>query len=74
VIDGEICALDEHGRPSFSALQQGAERPVYYFFDLLEENGEATIDLPLEERRARFAALVGRADPLVVLSEGFEDG
>ena len=23
VVDGEVCALDEHGRPSFSAMQQG---------------------------------------------------
>ena len=23
VVDGEVCALDENGRPSFSAMQQG---------------------------------------------------
>ena len=26
VVDGEVCALDEEGRPSFSAMQQGEGR------------------------------------------------
>ena len=36
VVDGEVCALDENGRPSFSAMQQAkAGTPiVYYVFDL----------------------------------------
>ena len=56
VVDGEVCALDEEGRPSFSAMQQGgAKTPiVYYVFDLLEVEGEPVIDLPLSERRARL--------------------
>src|SRR5581483_2510378 len=29
VLDGEVCALDEEGRPSFSAMQQGTGRLVY---------------------------------------------
>ena len=33
VLDGEVCALDERGRPSFSAMQQGSGRLVYYAFD-----------------------------------------
>jgi len=37
VIDGEIVALDETGRPSFSALQNGAAGTplVYYVFDVM---------------------------------------
>src|SRR6266545_1594494 len=38
VLDGEVCALDEAGRSSFSAMQQGKPGTplVYYVFDLLE--------------------------------------
>ncbi len=60
VVDGEVCALDEQGRPSFSAMQQGgAKTPiVYYVFDLLEVEGEPLIDLPLTERRKRLQKLL----------------
>src|SRR5919109_465286 len=38
LLDGEVCALDENGKSSFSAMQQAkAGTPfVYYVFDLLE--------------------------------------
>src|SRR5207245_639289 len=36
VVDGEVCALDEHGRSSFSAMQQGTGSIVLFVFDLLE--------------------------------------
>ena len=76
VVDGEVCALDEQGRPSFSAMQQRrAETPVqYYVFDLLEVDGEPLIDLPLRERRARLEGLLDRRNRTVKLSEAFDDG
>src|SRR5690349_3772591 len=44
IIDGEIIALDENGRPSFQALQHPGSRPkhhlVFYEFDLLHLDGE----------------------------------
>src|SRR5262245_42550590 len=47
VIDGEVVALDEHGRPSFQALQHHgshASAPiVFYAFDLLHLNGKDLI-------------------------------
>ena len=48
VLDGEVCALDESGRSSFSAMQQGKPGTpvVYYVFDVLEIEGEPVIDLP----------------------------
>ena len=73
VLDGEICALDEDGRASFSAMQQGTGRLVYYVFDLLEQDGEPLLDLPLVERRKRLAELLGRSAN-VALSETFDDG
>jgi bifunctional non-homologous end joining protein LigD len=75
VLDGEVCALDEAGRPSFSKLQQGSGAPlVYYVFDLLEQEGESIIDKPLTERRERLVDLLDQRNSVVRLSEGFDDG
>jgi bifunctional non-homologous end joining protein LigD len=73
VLDGEVCALDEEGRSSFSVMQQGKGPLVVYLFDVLEADGEPVVDLPLVERRARLAALVDFGGE-VRLSETFEDG
>ena len=76
VLDGEICALDDAGRPSFSAMQKGeAGTPiVYYAFDLLEVEGEPLLDRPLAERHERLEALVDRRRRTVRISETFTDG
>jgi bifunctional non-homologous end joining protein LigD len=68
--------LDESGRSSFSAMQQGkAGTPiVYYVFDVLEIEGEPVIDLPLVERRKLLEGLLERRNKTVRLSETFEDG
>ena len=34
LIDGEVVAVDESGRPSFSSLQNFDRAPVFYAFDL----------------------------------------
>jgi bifunctional non-homologous end joining protein LigD len=76
VVDGEVCALDEEGRPSFSAMQQGKPGTpiVYYVFDLLEVDGEPVIDLPLSERRKRLRKLLDGRNRAIQFSEGFSDG
>ena len=76
VVDGEVCALDEEGRPSFSAMQQGKRGTpiVYYVFDLFEVEGEPIIELPLEERRKRLERLLDKRNKTVRLSESFDDG
>jgi bifunctional non-homologous end joining protein LigD len=76
VVDGEVVALDEEGRPSFSAMQQGKPgTPIhYYVFDLLEVEGEPVIDLPLTERRARLKKLLDGRNRTAVFSEPFDDG
>lgn len=65
ILDGEIVALDENGRPSFARLQrrmhaEGADRilrlskevPAWYvLFDVLWANGRSTMNLPYSERR-----------------------
>jgi bifunctional non-homologous end joining protein LigD len=71
VLDGEIVAFGEDGRPSFGALQQrmhvasrdAARRlakatPVtYVIFDLLWLDGHSLMGLPYLERRERLAGL-----------------
>jgi bifunctional non-homologous end joining protein LigD len=75
VLDGEICALDEAGRASFSAMQTGrATAWVLYVFDVLEVEREPVVDLPFVERRERLEKLLVPGDPVVRLSEAFEDG
>jgi bifunctional non-homologous end joining protein LigD len=76
VLDGEVCALDETGRSSFSAMQQGkAGTPlIYYAFDVLEVEGEPLVDLPLVERRKRLEPLLDKRNRTVRLSEAFDDG
>ena len=54
VIDGEVVAFDEHGRPSFSALQNygPASAPVvYYLFDVMVLAGRDVMREPLATRR-----------------------
>jgi DNA ligase D-like protein (predicted ligase) len=62
VIDGEIVAVDEHGRPSFQALQHRGSHPqhsiVFYAFDLLFLDGEDTTPLPLTVRKAKLEKVV----------------
>ena len=76
VLDGEVCALDEQGRASFSAMQQGKPGTplVLYVFDLLEVEGEPMIDLPLTERRSRLERLLDKRNRTVRFSESFDDG
>ncbi|MBU6453206.1 MAG: non-homologous end-joining DNA ligase [Cyanobacteria bacterium REEB67] len=66
VIDGEIIVLDDEGRPSFQMLQSRgttsgkaatAKRTLYYVFDILEDNGSSTVDLP---QKARYKLLARR--------------
>jgi bifunctional non-homologous end joining protein LigD len=76
VVDGEVCALDEEGRPSFSAMQQSKAGTaiVYYVFDLLEVDGEPITDLPLSDRRERLRKLLDKRNQTIQFSEGFADG
>ncbi len=74
VLDGEVCALDDQGRASFSAMQQGSGQLVLYLFDVLEIEGEPVIDLPLTERHARLESLLDKRNRTVRLSATFDDG
>jgi len=73
VLDGEVCALDALGRPSFNMLQNFMGKTggslSYAVFDLLWIGGEDLRPLPMEERRARLeSAMKGARDPLALSS------
>src|SRR3989440_6407416 len=54
VIDGEVVALDDSGRPSFNTLQNygSATAPIFYYaFDALIIAGRDVRSEPLETRR-----------------------
>ena len=69
VIDGEIVATDELGRPSFNILQNyGASKApiLYYVFDLMILSGNDVMGESLESRRALLEreVLPKLADPI----------
>ncbi len=63
-IDGEVCALDARGVPSFQLLQNRMRRKVpiaFFAFDLLWLDGVDLRDRAIEERRKLLARLMKRA-------------
>jgi bifunctional non-homologous end joining protein LigD len=63
LIDGEICALDDKGRPDFSTLRtaikdSGSTGLMCFAFDLLELDGEDLTGLPNVDRKARLRAII----------------
>ena len=78
VLDGEVVAQDEHGRPSFQLLQRrmhvndarqiarlSLAVPVsYYVFDLLGFDRFDTRTLPLEERKRLLSELIHSEGPV----------
>lgn len=68
ILDGEVVAIDDRGRPVFNALQnyQRTSQPIFYYvFDVLELGGRSLLHLPLRERRARLDGMKF-ADPVRV--------
>jgi DNA ligase D-like protein (predicted ligase) len=69
ILDGEIVAVDAHGRPSFQALQHRGAHPgfaiVYYAFDLIQLDGRDLMPLPLAERKAMLAPIVASSGILL---------
>jgi len=78
ILDGEIVALDEQGRSSFSLMQQrtGFREPgrrgarnrsipiLYYAFDLLYLDGYSLLNVDLEKRKQLLAEIVAAGDSL----------
>jgi DNA ligase D-like protein (predicted ligase) len=60
VLDGEVVALDESGRPNFQEVQNARLTKlaiVYFIFDVLHLHGRDLLGLPLAERRRELEKL-----------------
>jgi bifunctional non-homologous end joining protein LigD len=78
ILDGEVVALDDEGKPSFSLMQQrtgfrpggkhvaakAGVRVLYYAFDLIYLDGEDWRKVPLEERKRKLASIVQSDDSM----------
>jgi bifunctional non-homologous end joining protein LigD len=81
IIDGEIVALDEHGVPSFQALQHRSVARagvVFYAFDLLHLGASGFLKTPLSGRRRAlhglpFASPILLSTPLPGTPQRIED-
>ncbi len=79
IVDGEVVALDDDGRPDFSLLQERISagrsgRPVplvFQAFDLLHLDGRSLLDVPLEQRK-RLLELVVRPTARVQVAPAIE--
>ena len=75
LVDGEVVALDERGRPSFNLLQHhrsGARAIRYYAFDVLVFRGRGLFGLKLSERRALLTQALAGVGESVRFSESFD--
>lgn len=88
VLDGEIVALDERGRPNFGRLQhrmhitspadaarRALDHPVeLVLFDVLQVGDRSTVGLPLRDRRTVLASIADDLPPGVQRAQTFADG
>jgi bifunctional non-homologous end joining protein LigD len=75
VLDGELVAIDDNGRPDFNLLQNfwaEASRIHYYVFDLLCWKDRDLTRLPLIERRALLNALLVVRDNRIRIADYVE--
>jgi DNA ligase D-like protein (predicted ligase) len=75
VVDGEVVAIDESGRPNFNLLQNfriEASRIQYYVFDLLCWKDRDLTRVPLVERRALLKSVVVIRDKRIRIADYFE--
>jgi bifunctional non-homologous end joining protein LigD len=75
ILDGEVVAFDDEGKPSFHAMQDRgtAERAAFYAFDLLHFGGIDLRGFPYRDRR-RYLEQCLLPSPLVRLVHAQEDG
>jgi bifunctional non-homologous end joining protein LigD len=66
IIDGEVIAVDETGRPQFYNLLRRARAPTYVAFDIPWLNGADLRSLPLGERRKHLQAILPTRSPAII--------
>src|SRR6266850_5118050 len=75
VVDGEVVAVDESGRPNFNLLQNfraEAPRIRYYIFDVLCWKDRDLTRVPLVERRELLKSVVALRDKRIKISDYIE--
>ena len=65
IIDGEVFAPDETGRPQFYDLLRGTRAPAYVAFDLIWLNGADLRALPLTERRRHLQNILPAGSAII---------
>jgi bifunctional non-homologous end joining protein LigD len=87
ILDGEIVALDEKGKPCFQCLQQymnpvrreegghsGGSALVYYLFDILYLDGYDLRHASLSTRKGLLDGIIGQSEQIRVVPYFEEDG
>ena len=90
IVDGEVVALDDEGRPDFSLLQEriserrtgsggaargGASGPlVFMAFDLLYHDGRSLLKVPLEDRKRLLRSILRETNRVRYASHVVGDG
>jgi DNA ligase D-like protein (predicted ligase) len=75
VVDGEVVALDESGRPNFNLLQSfrnQASHIQYFIFDMLICDNRDLTKLPLSQRRQLMKSLLKLRSARTRIAEQFE--
>jgi bifunctional non-homologous end joining protein LigD len=75
ILDGEIVALDDAGRPSFNLLQNfrfTANQVHFYAFDILARKNKNLMSLALDKRRELLANQLENIFDPIRMSEDFE--
>jgi len=65
IIDGEVIAADETGRPQFYDLLRSTRAPAYVAFDIVWLNGADLRSLPLHERRRALQTILPKGSSIV---------
>ena len=75
VVDGEIVALDDQGKPNFNLLQHYVSQALhihYFIFHLLVYQSHDLTRLPLIERREIMGTVLHFRSPRIRIAESFE--
>jgi bifunctional non-homologous end joining protein LigD len=77
VLDGEVIAIDEHGKHDFTFLQRYQRRHqghlIFYVFDIIYFNGYNLTGLPLTERKEILQSAI-KPNNVIKIIDIYEDG
>ena len=65
ILDGEVIAADETGRPQFYDLLRDMRAPAYVAFDVIWLNGVDLRALPLPERRRHLQNILPKGSAII---------